>query len=255
MSVSIQSPINSFVQFSPTAPPELCIWGTLNFCLPVFADDDVYFQWLINGTELEIDSLCTTDGGGITVSLVNDCEDADLLVFSEKPQRFRLSATQLLYNWSHGLPNFKSSVAVAECFKIKVTIDATPYGYPEQVVSFCSKCLERIASDCFTSVLEYGNDEDAFGFKYCGGGSVQPVSGDETCEPTIVQFVNVPTVDIPYTAQLRAMYGDFPTVQVWIYDGPGQLLNMGITAAFDTYPPTMIHIDNGGPASGVVVIR
>jgi hypothetical protein len=51
------------------------------------------------------------------------------------------------------------------------------------------------------------------------------------------------------------MYGDFPTVQVWIYDGTGQLLNMAITAAFDTYPPTMINLDFGGVASGIVVIR
>lgn len=104
--------------------------------------------------------------------------------------------------------------------------------------------------------MEYGNDEDAFGFKYCNGGDLP---GETTptldCSPTIVTFVSVATLAIPYTALLQAKYGDFPTVQVWIYDGTGQLLNMGITAAFDTYPPTMINLDMGGISSGIVVIR
>jgi hypothetical protein len=70
-----------------------------------------------------------------------------------------------------------------------------------------------------------------------------------------VTFVSVATLSIPYTALLSDKYGEFPTVQVWIYDGTGQLINMGITAAFDTYPPNMINLDFGGPASGIVVIR
>lgn len=254
--LNIISPVNSFIRFNEAAADPLCIWGDVNFCLPVYEDEDIYFQFVIEGTEGEIDSLCTQTGDEITVALVSECNTTPLLTFSEKPERLRLSTTQVLYNWAHGLPGFTSVIDVAQCFKIQVTVQATPYGYPTETDVYCSNCFERIASSCFTSVIEYGNDEDAFGFKYCHGGNLPGETPTEIdCSPTIVTFVSVATLAIPYTALLQAKYGVFPTVQVWIYDGTGQLLNMGITAAFDTYPPTMINLDFGGSASGIVVIR
>lgn len=255
MAIDIISPINSFIRFNEDVPTALCIWGTVNFCLPVFEAEDVYFQFVIEGTEADIDSLCTQDASEITVALGNECGGSAILTFAEKPERSRLSLTQVLYNWSHGLPNFTSVISVGECFRISLTVNATPYGYPEEIDTYCSNCFERIGDDCFTSVIEYGNDEDVFGFKYCLGGGIPGDNTEITCEPTIVTFVGVATLNIPYTALLQDKYGDFPTVQVWIYDGTGQLVNMGITAAFDTYPPTMISLDFGGSASGIVVIR
>lgn len=256
MAITLISPTNSFVQFGETADSSLCIWGDLSFCLPVYDQDDVYFQFVIEGTEADIDSLCTQTGDEIEVALVSECNDSPLVTFSEKPDRFRLSLTQVLYNWSNGLPNFTAYVAVGECFKIQLTITATPYGYPEDIDIICSNCFERIPSDCFTSVIEYGNDQDAYGFKYCAGGNLPSDPPDETtCEPTIVTFVGVATLSLPYTTVLQNKYGVFPTVQVWVYDGSGQLLNMGITAAFDTYPPTIISFDFGGIASGIIIIR
>lgn len=257
MAITIISPLHSFIRFGETAAAPLCIWGGINFCLPVYEQDDIYFQIVVEGTENEIDSLCNPYGDEITVSLVNTCGGSDILTFTEKPERFRLSATQVLYNWTHGLPNFTSAVAVGECFHIQLVIEATPYGYPDETVVKCSNCIERISDPCFTSVIEYGNDEDGFGFKYCMGGNIDndedPVTMD--CSPTIVTFNAVSTVSIPYTALLQSKYGVFPTVQVWIYDSGGQLINAGITAAFDGYPATVINIDLGGPANGIVVIR
>lgn len=258
MALSIISPVNSFVRFGETAAPPLCLWGNVNFCLPVYAVDDWYFQWVIEGTELEIDSLCTQTGDEIEVALVNECGGASILTFAEKPERFRLSTTQVLYNWQEGFPNFTSVVSVGECFRVQLTFTATPYGYPEEVETFCSSCFERIGDDCYTSVVEYGNDEDGFGFKYCNGGDLEGEGEDGSsldCNPTIVTFVNEATLAIPYTAFLASKYGVIPTVQVWIYDGTGQLINMGITAGFDGYPPTMINLDFGGNASGIAVIR
>ena len=168
------------------------------------------------------------------------------------------ATTQVLYDWQIGFTGFDGFVAVGEFFKIQITITATPYGYPEEIDTFCSNCFERIGSDCFTSVVEYGNDEDGFGFKYCYGGELDEegnVGSSIDCDPTITQFINVSTLSIPYTAMLQSKYGVFPTVQCWIYDGSGQLINMGIQAAFDTYPPTMINFDFGGSASGIIVIR
>lgn len=255
MAITIISPENSFVRFGEAAADALCLWGNINFCLPIYAEDDWYFQWVVEGTESEIDSLCTQSGDEITVSLVNDCLGDILLTFAEHPERIRLSETQVLYNWRSGFTGFADVISVGECFKVQVTIAATPYGYPEEEITSCTNCFERIHSDCFTSVLEYGNDEDAFGFKFCNGGNLPGTGGATTCDPTIVTFVGVATLSIPYTAQLQDQYGTFPTVQVWIYDGTGQLLNMGITAGFDTYPPSMINLDFGGVASGIVVIR
>ena len=256
MALTIISPQHSFIRFNEAAADALCIWGTINFCLPVYDPEDIYFQFVIEGTEDEIDSLCTQTGGEVTIQLVTDCNTDPLITFTERPERYRLSATQVIYNWTHGVPGFISVVTVGVCFKIQVTVQATPYGYPMETLVACSNCFERIANECFTSVIEYGNDDDAFGFKYCNSGDIEtdpPASID--CSPTIVTFVSVGTLAIPYTAFLKAKYGVFPTVQVWIYDGAGQLVNMGITAAFDTYPPTMINLDFGGTASGIVVIR
>ena len=245
MAITIISPANSFIRFNEPDPEADCIWGDIAYCLPVYQSSDIAFQFIIQGTESEIDALCDQDASEVALSIINECDDAPLLTFSEKPDRFRLSLTQMLYNWEHGLPNFTSVISLAECFKIQVAFGAT---------EFCSNCFERIADECYTSVVEYGNDEDAFGFKYCYAGSMDD-STTISCDPTIVNFINVATLAIPYTASLQAMYGTFPTVQVWIYDGSGQLVNMGITVAFDTYPPTMINLDFGGPATGIVVIR
>ncbi len=254
MGLNLINSTHSFVRFNDPDPEPNCIWGTVDYCLPVYDQEDVYFQFVIEGTVDEIDSLCTQDNSGVEVSLVNDCDGADLLTFTEKPQRFRLSDTQILYNWSHGLPNFTSVISVNECFRIKVVVTEV-YVYSE-ANTFCSNCFERIGEDCFTSVIEYGNEEDGFGFKYCYGGDLEsdPAAAID-CDPTIVQFINVATLSIPYTAGLKASYGNFPTVQAWVYDGSGQLVNMGITVAFDTYPPTMINLDFGGPGTGIVIIR
>jgi len=116
MAISIISPANSFVRFNETAADPLCIWGSINFCLPVYEAEDIYFQFVIQGTEDEIDSLCTQTGDEVTVDLVSDCNGTPLLTFSEKPERYRLSTTQLLYNWTHGLPGFTEVVSVSECF-------------------------------------------------------------------------------------------------------------------------------------------
>lgn len=249
MAIRIISPTNSFVRFSEACSTTDCNFGSVEFNLPVADSEDVSFQWVIEtDTEEEADALCTQDGSGIEVSLVDDCAyGAGLIDFTELPERFRLSTTQILFNWQHGFPGFPGPILPEQCFKIRVTVDG---------VQFCSNCFQRVIETCYTSVLEYGNDEDAFGFKYCAGGAV-PSGGDTpvSCEPTEVSFVNVPTLTIPYTAMLQDQYGTIPTIQVWIFDEMGQLVNMSTQVKFDAYPPTQLLFDFGGPASGKIVIR
>lgn len=249
MAYGIISPAQSFVQFSETGKVDHCIFDKINFCLPVFTDGDVAFQFFITGTESEIDALCGVYGIPIGLGIVGACDDEDFLLeftanpYNDVPEIFRVSDTMLLVNWAHGVPGFGSVIGYNECFKIRVQIG---------LVKFCSNCFERTIDDCFTSVIEYGCDENCYGFNYCGSGTTD--AGEISCDPTVIQFLNQSTLSIQYTQSLRDAYGDVPTIQVWISDGT-DLVNMGITAAMDTYPPNTLSFDFGGPASGIIVIK
>lgn len=244
---SIITPTNSFVRFDGEAPESHCIHGTFDTCLPVYVESDVAFQFVVQaGTVEEADDLCTIGDTGISIGMVSDCDQADFDVsFDELPERYRISDLQVLYNWPHGVPGMLGFYNEGDCFFIRVVIDE---------VNYCSNCFQRIPDDCFTSVLEFGNDENFAGYNYCNSGEAT-VDGTTVCEPTIVEFINQETLNIPYTAALQDMYGTVPTVQTWIYDTNGDLVNMGITASFDAMPPTMISFDFGGTASGIIVIR
>jgi hypothetical protein len=63
------------------------------------------------------------------------------------------------------------------------------------------------------------------------------------------------TMVIPYTAGMTDMYGDTPTVQVWLYDIDGELVRSEVEVKMDTFPPTTLSFDFGGNASGVVFIK
>jgi hypothetical protein len=249
MAYGILSPAQSFVQFSETGKVDHCIFDKINFCLPVFSDGDVAFQFFITGTDSEIDALCGVYGSPIAIGIVNACDDSDFLLeftanpYNDVPEIYRISDTMLLVNWAHGVPGFTNVIDYNECFKVRVQIG---------LIMFCSNCFERTSDNCFTSVVEYGCDENCYGFNYCGSGT--PGAGELSCEPTIVTFTNQSSLSIAYTASLQAAYGPVPTVQVWISDGTN-LVNMGITATFDTYPPNVLDFDFGGPASGIIVIR
>ncbi len=249
MALSIQSPCHSFIQFNETGVIDHCIFDFLQFCLPVYDDRDISFQFFVNGTETEIDALCGVYGTQVQVGIVDQCDDENFLLdftgspYNDEAELFRLSATQILVNWSHGVPGFTAVRTVGQCFRIRVQIGDQ---------KFCSNCLQRTADNCFTSVLEYGNDENSFGFNYCNSGAVSEES--ISCAPTIIQFTNTSTLTIPYTQSLRDSYGDAPSVQIWVSDGTS-LVNMGITATFDTFPVNTISVDLGGPGSGIVVIR
>jgi hypothetical protein len=250
MAYSITSPPQSFVQFSETGVIDHCVFDNLRFCLPVFEDGDVAFQFYINGTESEIDALCGVYGTPIGIGIVSSCDDQDFLLeftanpYNDEPEIFRVSDTQLLVNWSHGVPGFTNVIGYNECFKIRIEIGA---------VQFCSNCLERTSDNCFTSVIEYSADENAFGFNYCGSGTTD--QGELSCEPTIITFANQGSLSIPYTQMLRDKYGPVPNVSAWIDDGSGNLLNMSITISFDAYPVNVISADFGGLATGIVVIK
>jgi hypothetical protein len=246
MAVRIKSQTNSFIQFGESDAVTSCEFPDFNLCLPVYEDNDIAFQFiLVADTEGEADVLCDLTNSLIAIGIGENCEDDMVLTFTQKPERFRISNTQVLYNWSNGLPNFGSVISKGQCFFIRIELIDVYYSE-----SFCSNCLQRIANSCHTSVIEYTNDDNAFGFDYCGGGAVDDTDV-ETCDPTFISFSNVPNISIPYTAGMASKYGSTPSVQVWIYDG-AELVDMGIRVSFDAFPPTVIKADFGGVASGVI---
>lgn len=256
--MQIVVPPNSFVQFTEM-DTEHCTFGTVRATLPVYLDNDIAFQFVVRGTEAEIDELAAFGNNtAVKVGIVGtDLYESLLMEFSDIPERFRISTTDVLYNWTAGLPGFYDVINIGECFKIGITVSV---GGEDQV--FTSNLFERIGDDCFTSVIEYGSDDNGFGFNYCAsptdptdpGGEEPPVIPG-TCEPTRILFTNLSVMTIPYTAQLQALYGATPTVQAWLYDENGDLVNMGISIKMDGSPPTTITLDFGGEASGIVIIK
>lgn len=248
MSIRLRSPRFSFVQFGESNLVTSCNFADIDLCLPVFDENDVNFQFYVDtDTIAEADDLTDLQNDLIEVGIADDCASGMLINYKTisglKPVRFRISDRVLLYNWSHGLPNFDTVISVRDCFVIKVIVDGNEY---------CSNCFQRIRQDCHTSVIEYGNDDNAFDFNYCNSGGVDPAV--LPCDPTFISFTNQSTLVIPYTALLLAQYGNAPTVQVWIYDTTGELVNMGIRAAFDSYPPNELSFSFGGTASGIIKI-
>lgn len=215
-------------------------------CLPVYDEDDISFQFVIEAdSEAEADALCDLTNSLVQVGIVYVCAEPFALEFTEKPERFRISGLQVLYNWQHGLPAFNTVIDVGECFKLKAVVDGEDMG--------CTNCFIRIGSDCHTSVIEYGNDDNFAGFNYCNS---EPVDGSEgVCDPTIITFTNETNLAITYTASLQAQYGNFPSVEVWIYVGSDLVRMPGLEVKFDSYPPNTISIDMGGNASGILKIK
>lgn len=245
MAYRILSPRNSFVQFGESSTVQSCSYRDITLCLPVYDEDDVYFQFIVSADSIEeADALCDLENSLVVVGLASDCASGLIKTFTEKPNRFRISDNQVLYNWSHGLPGFAAVVGVGDCFVIKVAIN--------EDTDACSNCFNRIAGDCHTSVLEFGNEDNFAGFNYCNSTVVGEDA--ETCDPTFITFTNQSTLVIPYTASMQAKYGTVPTLKIWLYDTNGELVNMSVRQAFDAYPPTEIRIDNGGPATGVLKI-
>lgn len=245
MGYVIISPPASFVFFDSENTVQHCIHGSFTSCLPVYAEDDIAFQFVIQAdTPEEAAALCTPYGDGIDIGIVRDCDqEAFDVEFTEEAERFRISSLQVLYNWPHGLPGMIGEIDNEECFHVRVVVGED---------QFCTNCFQRVPDDCFTSVVQYGNDDNFAGFNYCN--SEEAIDAEVTCEPYVVTFTNKETLVIPYTTSLQDKYGTVPTVQVWVYVD-GVLTNVGITATFDAMPPTSISFDFGGTSSGIIVIR
>jgi hypothetical protein len=231
----------SFIQFGQTDNVSACNWDAHQLCLPVFAVDDLAFQFVIAAdTQDEADLLCSQVSQVINIGTVSQCSD-EITPFVDNITRYRIGPLQVLYHWPHGITTLMD-YAVNECFRVGVEVF-------DQF--FCSNCFIRIHDDCHTSVLEYYGADNAFGFNYCAG---ETISEDATdCDPLILQFTNQSSMTIPWTTYLQNLYGNTPSVTIWTYDG-SELVQAGQVVKYDTYPPGAILLDFGGVNSGVIKI-
>lgn len=249
MGYTIINPPQSYVQFNTPITPNNCDKQKQG-ALPVYEEADVAFQFVIKAdTTGEANDICGLGAASIEIGLVFDCDQPDFTAqFPEMPAVQRIDETRVNVDWSHGLTGMIGAIQEDQCFRIMVRLGE---------LSFCSNVFRRITQQeaCDTSVLEYANNENAFGFVYCGNADGVDNPEITTCDPIIVTFFSQTNLVIPYTALLASQFGQVPTVQVWIYDENGYPTNMGVEAKFDQLPPTQILIDLGGPASGFIVIR
>jgi hypothetical protein len=231
----------SFIQFDELDTITACNWTDTDICLPVYLPGDIAFQFVLTAsTEDEADALCTIEVNPVIIGHVERCSDV-IAPFSGVVTRYRIGPLQVLYHWPNGITTL-GTMEIGQCFRV---------GVEAFDQFFCSNCFQRIGSDCHTSVIEYSGNDNSFGFNYCAGEAVDEDATD--CDPLILEFVNQTNMTIAWTAYLQSLYGNTPTVTVWTYDG-GELVQAGQVIKFDTYPPTEIRIDMGGPQSGVVKI-
>jgi len=254
MSANVLTPEHSFVRFDAEPPGNSCGSPDVEFCFPIVHEDDVAFQFIIEtDTEQEANELCdighTKIQVGITTDGVNFTRNFTGLL-GLKPERYRIASNKVLYNWSHGAPDFDESIAMEGCFQFMVRAQLST-----GVVTGLSSCFQRIPEDCFTSVIEFASPKNAFGFIYCGYFEDAINDGADDCIDFVQPFVNQSVLSIPYTQAMRDQYGDLPDVEVFIHNPATGLFEKTILSiGMDAVPPTVITVDLGGPSSGYIKI-
>lgn len=162
MAIQLTSPIFSFLQF--TEDTEACVW-TERPCLPVYELEDLQFQILAEVTGNNKSDFPLVEGNSIYGSVSLDCE---VNILSEQ----NYSSTWVKYEtgegenpdkyvgyFSYNIGNIWDLISIGECFSIMIYTGSYSLGCFDT-------CFKKIAYDCFTSVLAYRNNENAFGFRY-----------------------------------------------------------------------------------------
>jgi hypothetical protein len=127
----ITSPKYSFIQFGQEDTP--CCNGATTICLPIYTNNDLQFQVISDSAP---GSLQVVKENGDVVSSQSGFVDLG----------------DNYYAWAS--PIDFTGLANNECFQLKIG-------------TALSNCFRKIVDDCYTSILEYYNDEDYAEFIYC----------------------------------------------------------------------------------------
>lgn len=124
------------------------------FCLPVFEPSDISFQIRID-TDIEEFTTQTpivqVQVGEIKYNVTEATVNIELIADTIYSVSYVFEGSNLLDN-----------VDIGECFNIVISFEVDEVRYTSTSIT----CLQRVADTCFTSKLEYSNNENAFGFIY-----------------------------------------------------------------------------------------
>ena len=164
MAIVLTAPRYSFVQIDEQTS-EPCSWYG-DTCLPVYNLNDLEFQLFatVTGSDkglffaLQINGFITTDCS------ILDNSHANYTAIWTKVTTGAYSNPDIWHGkFVYASNNGFSSLSDQECFYISFIVAP----HTESGFHVCSyTCFKKIVDDCFTSVLGYRNNEDAFYFDY-----------------------------------------------------------------------------------------
>lgn len=82
---------------------------------------------------------------------------------------------------------------------------------------------------------------------------LQNIQNEVSHPSETISFTAKESLSIPYFG-LRSRFGPVPTIQVWVYDEEGRLVNMNNSISFDKNPPDYLNFDFGGMSTGIIII-
>jgi hypothetical protein len=164
---NIISPQYSFVNFNTITTSDCCD-GNNQECLPFANVFDLVFQFSIKcDTITEANDLMLTQDidsilnliDGPTGTLLYDYTTNDLLFF----EKYRTDTTTVTYIWRNPLYQILyDMVHFDDTFSLQVVIKVNGI-----IVAALSNLFKAISDQCYTSLIEYTNDQDYAGFNYC----------------------------------------------------------------------------------------
>jgi hypothetical protein len=167
---NIISPKYSFVNFNPANSTANCCTGENEVCLPVCSETDLIFQFNITTANIQgANDLMNNAVSDIQLLLLDvdgntlhNWTATDNLLF----ERYRTGATQVTYLWRNPLLGLIGLTQYNQCFNFKIYA-STEINSIIVTKEAISNCFILKSNDCFTSVLEYTNNENYADFKYC----------------------------------------------------------------------------------------
>jgi len=154
--MTITSPKYNFVRFgSPEENP--CCDMDNTFCVPIFSDSDNFFQVKTDAdATLQLVLLRGTgnDASTLSANTLRNWTSGDGLSFD----KYNTGPGAYIHVWQHAFFNFATYIKCDECFQLAlIGGDAPVFSNP----------FKRICSDCYTSIVEFYNDDNYAGFEYC----------------------------------------------------------------------------------------
>jgi hypothetical protein len=192
------SPDYSFINFSDNHlsaddwQEGSCPGSEKGFCLPILANTDLAFQFIIEGdNSTQGDTICDIDLADVRFGIragspVETLSTADFNALGYiingldlGLQKYRLNDTQVLFYVPGPIANMVHE-AMGGCFQLA-------FKFPTIFTSAqVSNCLTANAEDCYTTELTYYSESDEAGFMYC-------ISDDIVNKVRLPMFFRKPT--------------------------------------------------------------